>query len=94
MLGLEYMYLQIPCFRQISDPVISNVDFFFHYCLLFFQSVHANIHNGAVIALFMDKLEKELRNYDCEVLRVDDTTGAQDVGLGIRVAQANGPADQ
>lgn len=38
----------------------------------------------------MDKLEKELHGYACEVLRVDDTTGAQDVGLGTRVAQANG----
>ena len=38
----------------------------------------------------MDKLEKVLKDYDCEVLRVDDTTGAQDVGLGVRVAQANG----
>lgn len=38
----------------------------------------------------MDKLEKTLEDYNCEVLRVDDTTGAQDVGLGVRVAQANG----
>lgn len=37
----------------------------------------------------MDKLEKELQRYDCEVLRVDDTTGAQDTGLGIRVTEAN-----
>ncbi len=37
----------------------------------------------------MDKLEKELQGYNCEVLRVDDTTGAQDVGLSTRVTAAN-----
>lgn len=40
-------------------------------------------------ARIMSKLEAALQAYDCEVLRVDDTTGAQDVGLGVRVAQAN-----
>ncbi len=38
----------------------------------------------------MDKLETALQNYHCEILRVDDTTGAQDVGLSARVMQANG----
>lgn len=37
----------------------------------------------------MDKLEEELEAYDCRVLRVDDTTGAQDTGLSVRVMQAN-----
>jgi N-acetylmuramoyl-L-alanine amidase len=37
----------------------------------------------------MDRLEEELRGYACEVLRVDDTTGAQDVGLSTRVQAAN-----
>lgn len=37
----------------------------------------------------MDKLEGELQGYNCEVLRVDDTTGAQDVGLSTRVTAAN-----
>ena len=37
----------------------------------------------------MDKLEAALQNCRCEVLRVDDTTGAQDVSLAVRVAQAN-----
>ena len=38
----------------------------------------------------MDKLEAALQNCRCEVLRVDDTTGAQDVSLAVRAAQANG----
>lgn len=37
----------------------------------------------------MDKLEKELKDYDCEILRVDDTTGAKDVSLTSRVISAN-----
>lgn len=37
----------------------------------------------------MDKLQAALQDYDCEVLRVDDTTGAQDVALSTRVAAAN-----
>lgn len=37
----------------------------------------------------MDKLQATLQDYDCEVLRVDDTTGAQDVALSSRVAAAN-----
>ena len=37
----------------------------------------------------MDKLQAALQDYDCEVLRVDDTTGAQDVALSARVAAAN-----
>ena len=37
-----------------------------------------------------DRLQKELANYkDCEVLRVDDTTGRTDVSLEDRVAKAN-----
>lgn len=36
-----------------------------------------------------DRLEEKLTAYDCEVLRVDDTTGAQDVSLAARVAAAN-----
>ena len=36
-----------------------------------------------------DMLEKALANYDCEVLRVDDTTGAKDVSLADRVKKAN-----
>lgn len=36
-----------------------------------------------------DMLEKELANYDCEVLRVDDTTGAKDISLKERVKAAN-----
>ena len=37
----------------------------------------------------MDKLQAALQDYACEVLRVDDTTGAQDVALSARVAAAN-----
>ena len=37
----------------------------------------------------MDKLQAELQDYNCEVLRVDDTTGAQDVALSTRVTAAN-----
>lgn len=36
-----------------------------------------------------DMLEKALASYDCEVLRVDDTTGATDVPLKDRVKKAN-----
>lgn len=36
-----------------------------------------------------DKLEKLLKSYDCEVLRVDDTTGLTDVSLANRVKKAN-----
>lgn len=36
-----------------------------------------------------DKLEKQLKSYDCEVLRVDDTTGLTDVALKTRTAKAN-----
>ena len=36
-----------------------------------------------------DKLELLLVNYDCEVLRVDDTTGLTDVSLANRVKKAN-----
>ena len=37
----------------------------------------------------MDKLQDALQGYACEVLRVDDITGAQDVALSDRVAAAN-----
>lgn len=38
----------------------------------------------------MDKVETSLRdNYDCTVLRVDDTTGAKDISLSARVKAAN-----
>lgn len=38
----------------------------------------------------MDKVEKSLRdNYDCTVLRVDDTTGVKDISLSARVKAAN-----
>lgn len=37
----------------------------------------------------MDKLQAALQDYDCEVLRVDDIIGAQDVSLSARVAAAN-----
>lgn len=37
----------------------------------------------------VDKLQKMLANYDCKVVRVDDTTGASDVALANRVAKAN-----
>lgn len=41
-----------------------------------------------------DRLEKMLANYDCRVIRVDDTTGANDVSLANRVRVANnGNAD-
>lgn len=36
-----------------------------------------------------DKLEKLLKAYKCEVLRVDDTTGLTDVSLANRVKKAN-----
>lgn len=36
-----------------------------------------------------DKLETLLKSYDCEVLRVDDTTGLTDVALKTRTAKAN-----
>lgn len=36
-----------------------------------------------------DKLERLLVSYNCEVLRVDDTTGAKDVSLANRVKAAN-----
>jgi N-acetylmuramoyl-L-alanine amidase len=37
----------------------------------------------------MDLVEIKLRNYDCVVLRVDDTTGVKDVSLAARVNAAN-----
>lgn len=36
-----------------------------------------------------DRLEALLENYDCETLRVDDTTGLTDVSLANRVKKAN-----
>lgn len=36
-----------------------------------------------------DKLETLLKSYDCEVLRVDDTTGKTDIALSQRVSKAN-----
>lgn len=36
-----------------------------------------------------DKLEKLLKSYDCQVLRVDDTTGLIDVSLANRTKKAN-----
>lgn len=36
-----------------------------------------------------DKLERLLASYDCEVLRVDDTTGLTDVSLSNRTKKAN-----
>jgi N-acetylmuramoyl-L-alanine amidase len=36
-----------------------------------------------------DKLEKLLADYDCKVLRVDDTTGKKDISLASRVKAAN-----
>ena len=37
-----------------------------------------------------DKVESELlNNYDCKVLRLDDTTGAKDIALSTRVKRAN-----
>lgn len=41
-----------------------------------------------------DRLEVLLANYDCKIIRVDDTTGAKDISLANRVAKANnGNAD-
>ena len=41
-----------------------------------------------------DKLEQMLKNYECRVIRVDDTSGAKDVALADRVKAANnGSAD-
>ena len=37
----------------------------------------------------MDIVENNLKNYDCTVLRVDDTTGAKDIALATRVKMAN-----
>lgn len=37
----------------------------------------------------IDKVEKKLANYICEVLRLDDTTGIKDVSLAQRVKKAN-----
>ena len=36
-----------------------------------------------------DKVENSLKNYECKVLRLDDTTGAKDISLANRVATAN-----
>ena len=36
-----------------------------------------------------DKLQELLKSYECEVLRVDDTTGLTDVSLANRVKKAN-----
>ena len=36
-----------------------------------------------------DLLEKLLADYDCKVVRVDDTTGANDISLANRVGKAN-----
>lgn len=36
-----------------------------------------------------DRLEQLLADYDCRVIRVDDTTGAKDVSLAARVRTAN-----
>lgn len=36
-----------------------------------------------------DKLEVMLKDYDCKVIRVDDTTGKTDVSLSKRCSQAN-----
>lgn len=36
-----------------------------------------------------DRLEKHLKAYDCEVLRVDDTTGYTDVELATRTTKSN-----
>ena len=36
-----------------------------------------------------NKLENLLKSYDCEVLRVDDTTGLTDISLANRVKKAN-----
>ncbi len=37
----------------------------------------------------MDMAESKLRDYDCTVLRVDDTTGRKDISLSARVKAAN-----
>ena len=36
-----------------------------------------------------DKVEKKLANYECKVIRVDDTTGAKDISLANRVKTVN-----
>lgn len=36
-----------------------------------------------------DRLENELKAYNCETLRLDDTTGAKDISLSKRVKSAN-----
>lgn len=36
-----------------------------------------------------DRLEQLLAGYDCEIVRVDDTTGAKDISLANRVKAAN-----
>lgn len=36
-----------------------------------------------------DKFEVMLKNYDCKVIRVDDTTGKTDISLSKRCSQAN-----
>jgi N-acetylmuramoyl-L-alanine amidase len=36
-----------------------------------------------------DLVETALKNYDCKVLRLDDTTGAKDISLSARVSAAN-----
>lgn len=36
-----------------------------------------------------DKVEQKLANYECKVVRVDDTTGAKDVALANRVKTVN-----
>lgn len=36
-----------------------------------------------------DRLEAALKNYDCKVIRVDDTTGKTDIYLSKRCSQAN-----
>jgi len=37
----------------------------------------------------MDQVQSLLATYDCQVLRVDDTTGAKDISLSARVKAAN-----
>ena len=36
-----------------------------------------------------DRLQELLKNYDCETMRVDDTTGDKDIALADRVSAAN-----
>lgn len=36
-----------------------------------------------------DKVENALKNYECKVVRLDDTTGSKDISLANRVATAN-----